>query len=144
MLLLPRGNRKTPLCAAITLLHLIRPERLPGGRIISAASTREQARELFREAALIVENDQRLKKQVPVRDYTSTITFKKERIEYRAIYSDGAGQHKKTPNVVIMDELHAWRAAAGDCFMKRSALVKVPGTLSIIASTSRRAQENLA
>jgi len=145
VLLLPRGNRKTSLCAAITLLHLIGPERLPGGRIISAASTREQARELFREAALIVEHDARLKK-VAVRDYTSSVTFKQERTEYRAISSDGAGQHGKTPNVVIMDELHAWEGRGGQLLYEAldSALVKVPGTLSIIASTSGRGQENLA
>jgi phage terminase large subunit-like protein len=45
VLLLPRGNRKTSLCAALTLLHLLGPERLPGGLTISAASAHEQARD---------------------------------------------------------------------------------------------------
>lgn len=68
MLLLPRGNRKTSLCAAITLLHLIGPEREPGGLIVSAASAHEQALELFNEAALIVDHDPRLSKHLSVQE----------------------------------------------------------------------------
>ena len=52
VLLLPRGNRKTSLAAALTLLHLIGPERELGSLIVSAASALEQALELFNEAAL--------------------------------------------------------------------------------------------
>lgn len=43
-LLLPRGNRKTSLAAALALLHAIGPEKLPGGEVISAASDQKQAR----------------------------------------------------------------------------------------------------
>lgn len=146
VLLLPRGNRKTSLCAAITLLHLIGPEREPGGLIVSAASAHEQAMELFNETALIVDNDRRLSKHLSVREYVSRIAFQKERTRYIAVASDGKVQHGKTPNVVIADELHAWEGRAG---MRQwealdSALVKVPGTLMIVASTSGRGQENLA
>ena len=45
VLLLPRGNRKTSRRAGLTLLHLMGPERLPGGLIVSAASAHEQAKE---------------------------------------------------------------------------------------------------
>ncbi|WP_313349937.1 terminase large subunit [Paracoccus sp. (in: a-proteobacteria)] len=146
VLLLPRGNRKTSLCAAITLLHLLGPEREAGGLTISAASAHEQAMELFNEAALIINNDKRLDKYMQVREYVSRITCQKAGTRYVAIASDGKTQHGKTPNVVIADELHAWEGRPG---LKQwealdSALVKVPGTLMIVASTSGRGQENLA
>ncbi len=145
-LLLPRGNRKTSLCAAITLLHLVGPERQPGSLVLSAASAHEQALELFNEAALIVQGDQRLHKHLKVLEYTSTINFAKERSRYKAVASDGNVQHGKTPNVVIADELHAWEGRAGQKQWDAldSALVKVPGTLMIVATTSGRGQENLA
>lgn len=146
VLLLPRGNRKTSLCAGLMLLHLIGPERMPGGLIVSAASAQEQARELFQEAALIVESDARLGKHLKVRDYTSTIGFPAQRNRYVAVASDGKVQHGKTPNVVIADELHAWEGRPGlrQWEALDSALVKVPNTLMIVASTSGRGQENLA
>lgn len=146
VLLLPRGNRKTSLCAALTLLHLIGPERLPGGLTVSAASAHEQAMELFNETALIVNHDARLRKHLNVREYVSRISFPKDGTRYVAVASDGKVQHGKTPNVVIADELHAWEGRAGlrQWEALDSALVKVPGTLMVVASTSGRGQENLA
>jgi phage terminase large subunit-like protein len=146
VLLLPRGNRKTSLAAAITLLHLIGPESIPGGLIVSAASAREQAMELFNEAAILIQFDKRLDKHLSVREYTSRISCKKRQTRYIAVASDGKVQHGKTPNVVIADELHAWEGRAGRSQWEAldSALVKVPGTLMIVASTSGRGQENLA
>lgn len=146
VLLLPRGNRKTSLCAAITLLHLIGPERLPGGLIVSAASAHEQAMELFLEAAMIVEHDPRLRKRLEIREYVSRIAYPDIRSRYIAVAADGKVLHGKTPNVIIADELHAWEGRAGRAQWDAldSALVKVPGTLMVIASTSGRGQENLA
>lgn len=68
VLLLPRGNRKISICAAITLFHLVGPEKLPGGLTVSAASAHEQAMELFNEAAMIVQSDRRLEKHLAVRE----------------------------------------------------------------------------
>lgn len=146
VLLLPRGNRKTSLCAAITLLHLMGPERLPGGLTVSAASAHEQAMELFLEAAMIVEHDPRLRKRLEIREYVSRIAYPEIRSRYIAVAADGKTLHGKTPNVIIADELHAWEGRAGRAQWDAldSALVKVPGTLMIIASTSGRGQENLA
>lgn len=146
ILLLPRGNRKTSLGAALTLLHLVGPESLPGGLIISAASAHEQALELYNETALIVQHDKRLEKHISVREYISRIASNRHKTRYIAVASDGKVQHGKTPNVVIADELHAWEGRAGlrQWEALDSALVKVPGTLMIVASTSGRGQENLA
>ncbi|SFD17021.1 terminase large subunit [Salipiger profundus] len=146
VLLLPRGNRKTSLAAGLTLLHLIGPESLPGGLIVSAASAHEQALELFNEAAMVIRFDRRLEKHLSVREYQSRVSCRKRQTRYLAVASDGKVQHGKTPNVVIADELHAWEGRAGlrQWEALDSALVKVPGTLMIVASTSGRGQENLA
>lgn len=146
VLLLPRGNRKTSLCAAWTLLHLVGPERTPGGLIVSAASSHEQARELFTEAALIVNNDRRLAKEIDVRDSRSTIACSRVGSRYQALASEGGTQHGRTPAVVIADELHVWDGRPGLRLWEalESSLVKTPGTLMVVASTSGRGQENLA
>ena len=146
VLLLPRGNRKTSLAAALTLLHLVGPERTPGGLIVSAASAHEQARELFQEAALIVNNDRRLAKDIEVRDYKSFISCPRAGTRYVALASEGGTQHGKTPVMVIADELHVWEGRPGLRLWEalESSLVKTCGTLMIVASTSGRGQENLA
>lgn len=151
VLLLPRGNRKTSLGAALTLLHLVGPERAPGQLVVSAASAHEQARELFGEASLIIQGDPRLNRVLKVKDYQSVIGYTGTDTEargslYKAVAADGNALHGKTPNVVMMDELHAWAGNKGRLQYEAldSALVKVPGTLSAILSTSGRGQENLA
>lgn len=146
VLLLPRGNRKTSLCAAITLLHLFGPAALSGGLTVSAASAHEQAKELFKEAALIIDNDPRLNRELKIRDTYSSIVYDKLRSTYLAVAADGKALHGKTPNVVIADELHAWDGVSGRRQWEAldSALVKVPNTLLIVATTAGRGQENLA
>lgn len=144
VLLLPRGNRKTSLCAAITLLHLIGPERQAGNLVVSAASAHEQALELFNETALIVQADPRLSKHLDV--FASLVSFGKERSRYIAVAADGKVLHGKTPNVIIADELHAWEGKAGQRQWEAldSATVKVPNIMTVIATTAGRGQENLA
>lgn len=146
VLLLPRGNRKTSLCAGITLLHLAGPERIPGGLVISAASAREQAVELYNEAKLVVDHDRRLRNHLSIRDYVSEISYPDMQTRYRAISSDGKIAHGKTPNVVIADELHVWEGRPGRKQWEAldSALVKVADTLMIVATTAGRGQDNLA
>lgn len=151
VLVVPRGNRKTSLAAALTLLHLIGPERQPGQTIVSAASAHEQALELFGEAAMIINNDPRLRRNLQVREYVSRISYTGPQPDamgsrYIAVAADGNALHGKTPNLVLMDELHAWAGNKGRLQYEAldSALVKVPGTLSVILTTSGRGQENLA
>ncbi len=145
-IVLPRGNRKTSLASAITLLHLVGPEKQPGQLIVSAASAHEQALELFGEAALIIRGDKRLANVLDVREYVSRISHTASGSRYVAVAADGDALHGKTPNVVLMDELHAWANSKGQKQYDalNSALVKVRGTLKMILTTSGRGQENLA
>lgn len=146
VMVVPRGNRKTSLAAAITILHLIGPERQAGQLIVSAASAHDQAREMFEEICLIVQNDKRLRDRLDVRDYKSRVAHKESGSRYIAVAADGDALHGMTPNLVLKDELHAWSGTKGQKQYDAldSALVKVPNTLDMILTTSGRGQENLA
>jgi phage terminase large subunit-like protein len=145
-LLLPRGGRKTSLCAALMLLQTIGPEALPGDLVVSAASAHEQAMELYNEAKLIVSYDARLRKHMKVLQSKSLIECKEKSTNYKALAADGAVQHGKTPRLVIADELHVWKGLGGRDLWAAldSALVKTPDTLMVVASTAGRGQDNLA
>lgn len=139
---LPRGNRKTSLSAAITLLHLCGPEMIPGAHLVSAASTRKQARECFEEAAMIVEADRKWRKPLRIIDHKNMIRFTGSRARYEAISADAGGAHGSTLALAIVDELHAhknphlWQAV-------RTGTGKVPNSLRVIATTAGAGTENV-
>jgi phage terminase large subunit-like protein len=145
LLAMPRGNRKTSLQAAITMLHLRGPERVPGALIQSAASARKQARECFEEVALIVNFDPRLRggtKPMRIQDTKNRIVYPAERTRYEAISADAGVQHGSTPQVVIADELHAWKRR--DLWdVLESAANKSPDTLTVIATTAGSGTDNV-
>ncbi|AKI01435.1 phage terminase-like protein, large subunit [Hoeflea sp. IMCC20628] len=143
--MIPRGNRKTSLAAALALLHTIGPERVPAGQVIFAASDREQAGLGFKEAANIVRMDKRLVAATKIYDAHNSakkIAFKAEGVELQAISSDGAAQHGKTPSFVLVDEIHVWKGR--DLWEAlKSGMVKTSGTLMVIATTAGRGSENI-
>ncbi|MEQ8326535.1 MAG: terminase large subunit [Parvibaculaceae bacterium] len=143
VLLLPRGNRKTTLSAALALLHTIGPERLPSGEVISAAADRKQARLGYAEAAGICRAHPKCNGAVRIVDSRNRITFKAEGSFYEAISADAGTQHGRTPVFVLADELHAWKKR--DLWeVLRSGLPKTRGSLCIIATTAGRGQDNIA
>lgn len=143
VILLPRGNRKTTLGAALTLLHLIGPERVPGGQVIASAADQKQARIAFEEAAGIVREDKRIADRLTFLDYRNRIVHPKSGAILEAISSDGATQHGRTPSFVLADELHAWKKRELWDVL-RTGLVKTAGSLLCVISTAGRGQENIA
>ncbi|MEO9335956.1 terminase TerL endonuclease subunit [Mesorhizobium sp. SB112] len=143
--MIPRGNRKTSLAAALALLHTIGPEHVPAGQVIFAASDREQAGLGFKEAANIVRMDKRLVAATRIYDAHNSakkITFKAKGVELQAISSDGAAQHGKTPSFVLVDEIHVWKGR--DLWEAlKSGLVKTSNTLMVVATTAGRGNENI-
>jgi phage terminase large subunit-like protein len=146
VLLLPRGNRKTSLAGALSLLHTIGPERVAGGENILAASDRKQAGYGFREAASIIREDRRLVAATRIYDAHNSV---KKLIAIRdssfleAISGDAGTQHGRTPSFVFVDELHIWPNAELWKALK-SAMPKTQGSLMVVATTSGRGQENIA
>ena len=145
-MLLPRGNRKTSLAAALSLLHLFGPEKRPAGQCIFAACDREQAGIGFKEAANIVREDKRLVAATSIRDAFNSkkqITYPGNASTLTAIASDGGAAHGLTPSFVLIDEVHAWKSR--DLWEAiKSGTAKVDDTLMIIATTAGRGAETLA
>lgn len=143
VMLLPRGNRKTSLAAALALLHTFGPERVPGGEVLSAAADRKQARLAYSEALGIVRKTKPLEAITATQDYKNRLTNRSHGSFYEAISCDAGTQHGRTPAFVLADELHAWKKR--DLWdVLRSGLVKTSGSLLVVATTAGRGQENLA
>ncbi|WP_319005496.1 terminase TerL endonuclease subunit [Pararhizobium sp. YC-54] len=143
VLLLPRGNRKTALSAALALLHTVGPERVPGGEVLSAASDRKQARLGFTEAVGLVRAHPKINAVTSIQDYKNRLVSTKYGSFYEAMSCDAGTQHGRTPCFALADELHAWKKR--DLWdVVKSGLVKVPGSLLVVATTAGRGQDNLA
>jgi phage terminase large subunit-like protein len=145
-LLVPRGNRKTSLAAALALLHTIGPERVPAGQVLFAAADREQAGIGFREAANILRMDKRLIAAVRIYDAYNApkqIVFNAENVSLRTLSSDGGAAHGLTPTFTLIDEIHIWKGR--DLWEAlRSGAAKVDNSLTVIATTAGRGAETLA
>jgi len=142
-LLLPRGGRKTSLGAALSLLHFIGPEKVPGGLVLDAASDRDQARLAFEESAAILREDPRIANKLDFIDYRHRIKHGKSGCELRAVSSDAGRQHGTTPVFALVDELHAHRNR--DLWdVLRTGLVKTANSLLAVITTAGRGQENVA
>ncbi|WP_020187100.1 terminase TerL endonuclease subunit [Methylopila sp. 73B] len=143
VLLLPRGNRKTSIAAALALLHAIGPERVPGGEVISAAADRKQARLAFTEACGIIRSHDSTSRATRIVDSRNRLTHKRDASFLESISADAGTQHGRTPVFVLADELHAWpKRDLWDVL--RSGLPKAPGSLLVVATTAGRGHENVA
>jgi phage terminase large subunit-like protein len=108
---LPRKNGKTAMSAGLLLLEMfMRPT--PGGQYFSAASTREQAALIFKDACRMVKANDEMSELTRIVPSSKVI----ERIDemggfYRSTSSDAGAQHGTRPCFAIVDELHAHRNA---------------------------------
>lgn len=145
-LMLPRGNRKTSLAAALGLLHTIGPERMPGGVSVFAASDRKQAGIGFREAIGIIRQDKRLVSQVKAYDAHNApkkILYRRDGSYLEVVSSEGGRQHGETPGFVLADEIHVWKGR--DLWEAlTTGLEKTDDPLLVVASTAGRGQDTLA
>lgn len=143
VLLLPRGNRKTSLAAALALLHTIGPETIPNGEVITAASDHKQAAIAYEEARGLVRAHPKVAPHVREMDYRKRLRSKRNGAFFEAISADAGTQHGRTPVFALADELHAWKKR--DLWdVIKSGLVKTAGSLLIVATTAGRGTENIA
>lgn len=146
VLLLPRGNRKTSLSAAIALLHVVGPERLHEGENIFAAADRKQASIAFREALGIAQATPMIDAAVKVYDAHNAakkITHPKSGSWLEVISGDAGTQHGRTPAFALIDELHVHR----DRMLLEAletGLDKSDDPLLVIATTAGKGQQNVA
>lgn len=143
LLLLPRGNRKSTLGAAIGLLHSIGPEKVQGGQCIIAARDRDQAGFLFDEAAGIIAMDEYLSDLVRTRKAPPTITHKRTGSHLLAVSADALNKHGGSVALALEDEIHAFKN--GDLHnVLTSSMNKVTNALRWMMTTAGRGTGTLA
>lgn len=104
----PRKNGKSPLTAGICNAVLFMDHEI-GAQIYGAASARDQAALLFRQAKGQVENDPDLRSMARIYKGSGhkSIEHIEEHSVYRIIASDADVTHGGNSSLVIVDELHA-------------------------------------
>jgi phage terminase large subunit-like protein len=106
LLMMPRKNGKTELCAALAIDGLLFDDEL-GAEVYSAANDREQASLCFNVAAQMIRNDPELAAACEVIDSQKRIVHRKTGSVYRAISAESYTKHGLNASRVIYDELHA-------------------------------------
>ncbi|HEV7293497.1 MAG TPA: terminase TerL endonuclease subunit [Devosia sp.] len=146
VLLLPRGNRKTSLSAAIALLHVVGPERVHEGENIFAAADRKQASIAFREALGIAQATPMINAAIKVYDAHNSA----KKIEHgksggwlEVVSGDAGTQHGRSPVFALVDELHVHRDR-NLLETLETGLDKNDDPLLIIATTAGKGQQNIA
>jgi len=126
--LLPRGNGKTTLFAALGLWELL-STREPA--VYCAAASREQARLLFETARKMVRAHPDLDRRITSRH----AELRANGGILRVLASDAPKVHGLTPTLALVDELHAHRDA--ELYLAlRTAMLKRPGARMVTISTA--------
>jgi phage terminase large subunit-like protein len=103
----PRKNAKSTIGAAIAVYQLIMDRSDDEPQIISAASTRDQARLVFNMAKGMINANQDLSAICKV--YRNEIINTETGGLYRVVSADAGAVHGLNPSTVIVDEYHAHR-----------------------------------
>jgi phage terminase large subunit-like protein len=142
VVLLPRGNGKTTLLAAIALHHLVTVER---AEVYCAAASREQARILFEAAARfarVLGNPHIVDRHLELRwcpDPDRPRVFDRH---LRVLAADAPRLHGLAPTLAIVDELHAH--PNGEVYLAlRTSLPKRAGKLITISTAASGADTAL-
>jgi phage terminase large subunit-like protein len=133
--LLPRGQGKTTLLAAIALHHLV---SVDGAAVYCAASSREQARILFEAAAgfaRVLEHPAIVDRHLELRYCPNRGVPRVFTRFMRVLAANAPRLHGLQPTLMIVDELHAH--PTDEVYIALStALVKHPGSKLLTISTA--------
>jgi phage terminase large subunit-like protein len=133
--LLPRGNGKSTLLAAIGVHHLLEVQK---AKVYVAASSREQARIIFEIAAEFVrtlDHPNLILRHHEIRYCEDPEIPKVFSRHMRVLAADAPRLHGLTPSLCLVDELHAH--ASDEVYIALStAAIKRPGSKLLIISTA--------
>ncbi len=128
LVLIPRGNGKTTLFAALSLFHLL---TTPEPAVYCAAAGRDQARLLFEAARNMAARHPEVNRRVTPR-------YNELRVKggfLRVLSSDAPRAHGLQPTLALVDELHAHHSP--DLYVAlKTALGKRPGAQLATISTA--------
>jgi len=127
LVLLPRGNGKTTLMAALAVHHLL---TVPRPAVYCAASSREQARILWESAAEFAQHP-----EIAARITVRHLELRVGGGVMRVLAADALKIHGLTPSLVLLDEYHA--APTDDVYLAlRTALLKRPDARMAVISSA--------
>jgi len=98
-----KGNGKSPLAGGVGLYCLIFDDE-PGAEIYAAATTREQAGILFRDAKTFAEKSEDLRELLQIDK--SNLAYYAANSFFRPISSEHRGLDGKRPHAALLDEIH--------------------------------------
>lgn len=105
---LGRKNGKSALCAALALVHLVGPEAVPRGQVVSAAADRGQAALIFNEIKAFADAHEEIAERLVFRSHNKTCEDELTGSTYAALSSDARKAHGLSPTFAIADELAQW------------------------------------
>jgi phage terminase large subunit-like protein len=108
LLAIARKNAKSTLAAAI-LLYCLCCEDEPGAQVISAATTGDQARIIFKIAKLMVDKTPDLREQFGVETFANAIARWPTGSALKPINAKASTQDGLNPSHTVLDEIHAHR-----------------------------------
>jgi phage terminase large subunit-like protein len=127
LILLPRGNGKSTLLAALAVHHLLTVKR---PAVYCAASSRDQARVIFEAARTFAEHP-----AIRSRFLLRHLELRTPDGHLRVLPSDAPKVHGLTPSLSILDEYHTH--PNDDLYLAlRTALLKRPGARLVTISTA--------
>jgi phage terminase large subunit-like protein len=103
-----RKNGKSALAAALALVHLVGPESVQRGQIVSAASDRAQAALIYKELQAFALASEEIAERLVFRDFNKTVEDTITGSTFSALSSDARKAHGLSPVVAICDEVAQW------------------------------------
>ncbi len=143
VVLLPRGQGKTTLLAALAVHHLLSVE---DAAVYVAAASRDQARILFEQAARFVIrlDDPRLViRHLELRWCDDPDMPKRFTRHLRVLAADALKLHGLTPSLAIIDELHAHQDDSVYLAMRTAAMKRLGSRLVVISTAGQGAKSPL-
>ena len=104
-----RKNGKSALAAALALCHLVGPEAVPRGQVVSAAADRGQAALIYAELRAFALARKDIADRLVFRDFNKTVEDIETGATFAALSSDHRKAHGLSPVMAIADELAQWR-----------------------------------
>lgn len=101
---IPRKNGKSALCSGIGL-YLMYGDKEPGSKVVSAAASEDQARQVFDVAKDMITLSPKLSMRLKV--FKGTVVHYATASNYKVVSAEGRTKHGKNLHGIVIDEVHA-------------------------------------
>lgn len=131
----PRKNAKSTLTSAIGLTTMVTQiDGEAGAEVYSAATTRDQARIVFRDAQAMARKSPEFRKKFGIQVHAHSITQLEESCKFEALSAEGSTLDGLNTHFAAIDELHAHKTRAVFDVIETSTGSRVQSILWIITT----------